>query len=175
MNRGRRGSKALVALVALWLCLGAAPAMAHPTKGHLLDVHAREAQAMGHVERPEPSPGASIGWPLVAGLAALLGAGALASPARRPRGRVIAVGLVLVLGVFALESGVHSVHHLADPEAQGTCPVLSGSHHLSWGEVEAVADSGVPLLCESGAPPIRLAAAPRWSIHRPHQGRAPPA
>jgi len=172
MDRGARGSKTLIALVTLWLCLGAASAMAHPTKAHLLDVHARETQAMGHGEH---SPGASIGWPLVVGLGALVGAGALAALARRSRGRTLAVGLVLVLGVFALESAVHSVHHLTDPEAQGTCPVLSGSQHLSWGDVEAIADSGAPLLCESSAPPIRLAAAPHWSIHRPQQGRAPPA
>jgi len=172
MNRGPRGSKTLIALVTLWLCLGAASAMAYPTKAHLLDVHAREAQAMGHVEH---SPGASTGWPLVVCLGALVGAGTLAALARRSRGHALAVGLVLVLGVFALESAIHSVHHLTDPEAQGTCPVLSASHHLSWGEMEAVADSGAPLLFESGAAPIRLAAAPRWSVHRPQQGRAPPA
>jgi len=172
MNRGPRGSKTLIALVALWLCLGAASAMAHPTKSHLLDVHAREAQAIGHVEH---SSGASLGWLLVAGLGALVGVGALVALARRARGRALAAGLVLVLGVFALESAVHSVHHLTDPEAQGTCPVLSGSQHLSWGEVEAIADSGAPRFCEIGASPIRLAAAPRWSIHRPQQGRAPPA
>ena|SRR5690242_6677399 len=174
MDRGRRGSKALTALVALWLCLGAASAMAHPTKSRLLDVRARETQVVSHVERPEPATGGSFGWPLAAGLGALLGAGALGALTRRSPGRAVALGLVLVLGVFALESAVHSVHHLTDPEAQGACPVLSGSGHLSWGEVE-VADTRGPLLCESTAPPLWLAAAPRWSIHRPHQGRAPPA
>jgi hypothetical protein len=173
MEPGRRSSRTLIALVALSLCLGAASAMANPSTTHL-DVHEREAQAVGHVERPEPSPGASIGWPLAAGLSALLGAGALAALAHRSRGRAIALGLALVLGVFGLESAVHSVHHLTDPNAQGTCPVLSGSQHLSWGEAEAP-DSPVLLLYESSAPPTRLADAPRDSIHRPHQGRAPPA
>jgi hypothetical protein len=161
----------LAALVALSFSLGAGAVMAHPTP-HLLDTHAAGAHAVGHFELP--AFGLPTGGLLWAGLALVAGIGLLRLAARRSRGRVIALGLSLALGVFTLEAAVHSVHHLAKPETAATCPVLSSSQHLSWGEAQAAAVDAPPL-CVAPAPLLRADDAPHWLIYRPHQGRAPPA
>ena len=93
---------------------------------------------------------------------------------RRSRWRVIALALSLALGVFTLETAVHSVHHLVDQEAGATCPVLSATQDLSWGAVEVPA-IGAPASCVTAAPLARAEEAPRWQIYRSHPGRAPPA
>ncbi len=172
MDQRRLGSKTLVALVALFFCVGAASAMANPTNAHVADAHGGAAHGIGHVDLEESNT--SIDFLLPAGLGSLLGAALLRALTRRSSVRAVALGLALALGVFTLETAVHSVHHLADPDARAACPVLTGSQHLSWGEAQ-VADAGVPRLCASAAPMVRLADAPRWQIYRPHQGRAPPA
>ena len=90
------------------------------------------------------------------------------------RGRAIAVGLSLVLTVFTVETTVHSVHHLADPEAGADCSVLSVSQNLAWGAADLVATDGPPLDVTT-AVSVRSDDGPRWQLHRPSQGRAPPA
>ena len=93
---------------------------------------------------------------------------------RRSRPDVIALFLSLAVGVFGLESAVHSVHHLTRPESAATCPVLAGSEHLGWGEIPVVT---------ADPPPPRVAAAPALAsepighspIDRPRHERAPPA
>jgi hypothetical protein len=163
---------ALAALVALSFSLGAGPAMAHPTRAHLLDTHAGGAHAVGRLELPAfDLPTCDLLW---AGLLIIAGIGLLRLAACRSRGRVIALGLSLALGVFTLETAVHSVHHLADPETAATCPVLAGSQHLSWGEAQAAA-ADAPPLCVAPAPLLRAEDAPPSLLYRPHQGRAPPA
>ena len=162
---------ALAALVALSLSLGAGPVMAHPG-AHLLDAHAGAAHAVGYVGLLASSlPTGGLLW---AGLGLIAGIGLLRLAARGSRGRVIALGLALALGVFTLESAVHSVHHLGDPETAANCPVLAGSQHLSWGEAQAAA-ADAPPLCVAPAPLLRAEDAPPSLIYRPHQGRAPPA
>ena len=163
---------ALVALVALSLSLGAGPAMAHPTGAHLLDTHAGGAHAFARLELPAfDLPTGDLLW---AGLLIIAGIGLLRLAACRSRGRVIALGLSLALGVFTLETAVHSVHHLAEPETAATCSVLTGSQHLSWGEAQAAA-ADAPPLCVAPAPLLRAEDAPQALIYRPHRGRAPPA
>jgi len=162
---------ALAALVALSLSLGAGRAMAHPTGAHLLDTHAGGAQ-VGRFELPAVDlPPGDLVW---AGLALIAGIGLLRLGARRSGGRVIALGLSLVLGVFTLEAAVHSVHHLDEPEMAATCSVLTGSQHLSWGEAQ-VAAADAPPLRAAPAPLLRAEDAPQSLIYRPHRGRAPPA
>jgi hypothetical protein len=162
---------ALAAIVALSLSLGAGPVMAHPG-AHLLDTHAGTAHAVGHFGLLAFSlPTGGLLW---AGLTLIAGIGLLRRAARRSRGRVIALGLSLALGVFTLESAVHSVHHLAEPETAATCPVLSGSQHLSWGEAQAAA-ADTPPRCVAPAPLLRAEDASPSLIDRPYQGRAPPA
>lgn len=96
--------------------------------------------------------------------------------ARRPRHSLVlgALALSLTLGVFTLESAVHSVHHLANPETAATCPVLGGAEHLGWGETPVVA-SAVPPAQVTSAPVLTAEDPARPLTHRPRPGRAPPA
>jgi hypothetical protein len=163
---------ALAALVALSISLGAGRAMAHPTGAHLLDTHAGGAHVVGFLELPAFN--LPLGDLLWAGLLIIGGIGLGRLVACRPRGRVIALGLSLALGVLTLETAVHSVHHLADPETAANCAVLSGSQDLSWGEAQAIA-ADAPPLCVAPAPLLQAEDAPQSLIYRPHRGRAPPA
>jgi hypothetical protein len=173
MDRHRSGGTlTALGLIALALLAGAAPAMAHGPAPRLLDVHARE---LAHSTALAGLPHAVFptGVLLLVGLALLGGLGRWRRGAR-VRGRAIAVALSLALTVFAFETAVHSVHHLADPEAGTDCPVLSGSQNLAWGTADAVG-TDCPPLDVSTAPPVHRADGPRWQLHRPSQGRAPPA
>lgn len=162
----------LLPLVGLLISLAAGPVMAHQTGAHLLDTHAGRAHAVSHVELPAfDLPPGDLVW---AGLALIAGIGLMRLAAHRSRGRAIALGLSLALGVFTLEAAVHSVHHLAEPETAATCSVLAGSQHLSWGEAQAGAAEAPPLRV-APAPLLPAEDAPQSAIYRPHQGRAPPA
>ena len=174
MDRLRSGrTLTVLGLIALAILAGAAPAIAHGTGARLLDLHA-------HASAPSISPGALAHLSLPAGALLVIGLvllGALAGWRRaRPsaRGRAIAVALSLVLTVFTVETAVHSVHHLADPEAGADCSVLSASQSLAWGAADLVATVGPPLDVTTAAP-VRSDDGPRWQLHRPSQGRAPPA
>jgi hypothetical protein len=163
----------LAVLAALCLSLGSGVghALGHSST-QLLDAHAGAASASGHVALA--ALGASMDGRWWAGLWLVAGIGLLRLVAGRSRGRAIALGLSLALGVFSLESAVHSIHHLASPETAATCPVFSGSEHLGWGEIPVVA-SDVPPPHVAPAPavvPEPLESAP---VPRPGQGRAPPA
>jgi hypothetical protein len=174
MDRHRSGrTLTALGLIALALLAGAAPAMAHGPAPRLLEVHARE---LAHSTAPAGLPHAAFptGVLLLIGLALLGGLGGWRRAGARCRGRAIAVALSLALTVFAFEAAVHSVHHLADPEAGADCPVLSGSQNLAWGAADPVGTDRPPLDV-STAPPVRRADGPRWQLHRPSQGRAPPA
>jgi hypothetical protein len=173
MDRHRTG-RTLIALglIGLAVLAGAGPAVAHGTGARLLDLHA-------HGSAPSTSPGGlghlalPLGALLVIGLGLLAGLGwrRVGSPARR---RAIAVALSLVLTVFTVETALHSVHHLADPEAGADCSVLSASQNLAWGGADLVATDSPPLDVTTAAP-VRSDDGPRWQLHRPSQGRAPPA
>jgi hypothetical protein len=166
---------ALAAPIILFISVGPGAVMADPshvTPASVLAAPALEAPAIGHV--PSPESGIPIGILTSAGFV-ILGGVALRYPkVGVTRGRAIALGLALTLGVFSLETAVHSVHHLADPERAATCAVLSGSQHLSWGEAQAAATEAPPLRV-APAPLLRAEDAPQSPIYRPHQGRAPPA
>jgi hypothetical protein len=120
--------------------------------------------ALSWTGAPAPVP---VPWHLVALLAGLAALGA-----RRPR-RALGLTLILLLAVFAFESGVHSVHHLADPARGEHCAVAAASQHVSGTEVTAV------IVAESlpQAPHEVAPAAPtgRVQLIGPEQGRAPPA
>ncbi len=158
---------ALAAVILLFISVGPGAVMADPSH-----VAPQEAPAIGHV--PPPESGIPIRILMSAGLALLAGVALRCLKVGGSRGRVTALALSLALGFFTLETAVHSVHHLADPETAATCPVLSGSQHLSWGEAQAAATDAPPL-CVAPAPLLRVEDAPQSLIYRPHQGRAPPA
>jgi hypothetical protein len=173
---GRRVITVLVPLAAVVVLGIMAPASAHvpdrATAGALpamleVDREGAASATLGRVETlgkvvPPPSGGSSM--PVLM-LAALL---ILASRSRRTvRGL-----LVLLLAVSAFETGVHSVHHLGDEDAEARCVVASGSANHT-GAV------GQPATFVVGAVPSRVAvlveplALPGRVIH-PDRGRAPP-
>ena len=171
---GHRGGRTLTALSLLVLAMlaGPAPVLAHGRAAPVLDLHHHPIAHSSTVALPPAALLAGvllvIGLGLVAGLAAWRRADA------RARGRAVALALSLLLTVFAVEAAVHSVHHLADPAAAADCSVLSSSQHLAWGAADPV-DTGRPPLDVTPAPLGRFAQAPRGTLHRPVQGRAPPA
>ena len=170
---GHRGARTLTALslLALAILAGPAPVLAHGPAAPVLDLHHHPIHPSG-VALP---PAALLtGVLLVIGLALLAGLVGWRRAAPRARGRAVALALSLLLTVFAVEAAVHSVHHLADPAAAADCSVLASSQHLAWGAADPV-DTGRPPLDVAAAPLGRSEQAPRGPLHRPVQGRAPPA
>ncbi|HSE06382.1 MAG TPA: hypothetical protein VLK35_19705 [Methylomirabilota bacterium] len=157
------------ALLVLALLAMAAPAVAHVTVStpSTPSIEAPRAAEIVPILRGAPAAPA-LPWCLAAGLA--LGAAALW---RRPRAAVV-VTLVLVLGVFAFENALHSVHHGFDPQQQAECAVAAVSAQLAAVEVGGVGLASVALAAvgrAGTAPP--LAALARFPS--PDQGRAPPS
>jgi len=169
-HRGAR-TLASLSLLALAILAGPAPVLAHGPAAPVLDLHHHPIHPSG-VALP---PAALLtGVLLVIGLALLAGLVAWRRTGRRARGRAVALALSLLLTVFAVEAAVHSVHHLADRAAAADCSVLASSQHLAWGAADPV-DTGRPQLDVTAAPLRRSEEAPRGPLHRPVQGRAPPA
>ena len=113
-----------------------------------------------------PAP-MGIPWALLGVVAGVIGVGT-----RRPR-RNLALALVLLVGLFALENGVHSVHHLNDGDRGEHCAVASASQHVAGTEVDGVLAAAAP------APAGHALALPGRGIRsirslgKP-EGRAPP-
>jgi len=115
--------------------------------------------------------GSSAVW---IGFAALvLGGACLAGAARRRRNATI-LALTLLVVVFGLESAIHSVHHLSDPEAAASCVVLSASHHEP-GTCADTPDVGTPTWTAEPPPAVGPPIVRPLQAFRPHEGRAPPA
>ena len=171
---GHRGARTLVSLslLALAILAGPAPALAHGAAAPVLDLHHHPIAHSSGVALP---PWALLtGVLLGIGLTLLAGLVAWRRADPRARGHAVALALSLLLTVFAVEAAVHSVHHLADRAAAADCSVLSSSQHLAWGAADPV-DTGRPQLDVTAAPLRRSEEAPRGPLHRPVQGRAPPA
>jgi hypothetical protein len=93
---------------------------------------------------------------------------------RRASGRhVLALGLAALLSVTTVEVALHSVHHLDEPDAGASCPVLAATAALHGASAPSV-DVDVP-----GHPPERLVGL-RLTEQLPvpavrvREGRAPP-
>jgi hypothetical protein len=98
------------ALLLLILALAVSPAQANPASAeHSLD-HAADA-----------------GW-VAAALLALWGLTILGKRRNGTRGYVLS--LALLVGLFGVESAVHSVHHLGDPEGAESCAVFSVAQNV---------------------------------------------
>jgi len=106
---------------------------------------------------------------LVAGLACL-GLGATAGRGRQ----AVVLSLGLLVGSFGLESAIHSVHHLSDPQAAATCAVFSASQHAP-GTCAATPDAGAPTWTAQPSATFDAEAIRPLQAFRPHEGRAPPA
>jgi hypothetical protein len=168
----RLGLLAACLSLAMGLAL-AAPALVEAHRGAKADVLTTPAPTPVAVAEPthlvwSSAPAAPIPpWPLLAALFALALAGA-----RSPR-RALALSLVLIVSVFAFESGVHSVHHLVDGDRGESCAVASASQHIAGTEVDAVL--GVEALPQARQLAATDALIERVRLIGPDQGRAPPA
>jgi hypothetical protein len=107
------------------------------------------------------------------GLGLLLVVGLLLADRRRAWHRSV-FALALLVAVFGIESAVHSVHHLSDPQAADSCTFLSGSKHTDTAS-PSVPDTGAPLWTAASAVPVDGNLAPLLRSFRTHEGRAPPA
>ena len=110
--------------------------------------------------------------PVAATLPALLAAAvAVAACASRRR---VAIALVLLTAVVAVDGAVHSVHHLTDASAAAACVLASSSTHapavLSDGAAVVVGPARAPEPSADLAPLRTAVRSPR-----PDRGRAPPS
>lgn len=150
--------------------VGSASAHAPAAPGHAAAVHV--GLAAGHAAL------AAAPWSGAPGQAAALPAAVAALAAalimvRGRRGRpAFVVALALLLALLAFETGLHSVHHLAEPGRP--CVVATASAHVAGTVLEAVtvdvpcAPTGMSALLLAPSPPASRPPAPAL-------GRAPPA
>src|SRR5262249_55334221 len=123
----------LLAIAALALV---APAWAHEDLAQesvASAVSAISVEQAGAAANPAPAPLPATGLPWLALAAALPAALML----WRPR-RALAVGLVLLLCLFAFEYGEHSVHHGTRDGRLSNCSIEAASAHVSGCAVESV-------------------------------------
>jgi hypothetical protein len=119
-----------------------------------------------------PTP-PTIPWP-----AMLAAAAAMTVAWRRPR-RAFALAIVLVLGLLSFENGLHSVHHLGDPQHPDdlrsglTCPVAAATAQLAGTPVEGATQEH---LVQTSPERVVLQQQQSFdaSCLAAHQGRAPP-
>jgi hypothetical protein len=136
-------------------------------------------------EAPAPSTPAPVAaWtaaaasPAVPWPAILAAAAALIVAWRRPR-RALALAIVLILAVFAFETGVHSVHHLNDLRHREdlrsglTCHVAAATAHLSGTPVDVATHESLVLPSHES---VVVQAQPDVDTRSlsAHLGRAPP-
>ena len=114
------------------------------------------------------SPGVWIGLALVA-LAALR-----LTRATRCGGDAAILSLALVVALFGIESAVHSVHHLSDPDAAASCAMFSASQHAPGAGAETPHE-GAPTWTAEPAPVLAEEHTHPLPTFRSHEGRAPPA
>ena len=129
---------------------------------------AQAADASGHPAHQ----GFPAAW--ICLLVAGLGLASLGFGATGRRGRQAAVlSLGLLVGLFGLESAIHSVHHLSDPQAAATCVLFSASQHAP-GTCAATPDAGAPTW--TAQPSATFDAEPIRPLQafRAHESRAPP-
>ena len=122
----RRALLILVAVVMLGLVVPTG-ADAHVSNGTPAVVLAPLADLPATVLRAAP-PGAGP-IPLVLGLVAGL---VLVAVSRRQPRRAFVLALVVLLAAFAVESGIHSVHHLGERSATA-CVLAAAAGHLTLG------------------------------------------
>src|SRR4029077_7907632 len=108
---------------------------------------------------------------LVAALLALAVFRFIGAQRRRDVARLFLTGL---LSVSAVETAVHSVHHLGDPLAVETCAVFASSGHVD-GTCDSVPTVAGPTWAPYTSSVIDGNGLARLLWFRPDEGRAPPA
>jgi hypothetical protein len=91
------------------------------------------------------------------------------------RGRAVVAAVACALVVLAVETGVHSVHHLADRPDAGDCVVALTTAQVHGIAETAPADHGPWLALPLGAVPTPTPERPGARPLRPDEGRAPPS
>ena len=128
--------------------------------------HALSAAHAHHGESAAASP-----LTLLAVVATLATALALLRPSGR---RALAITLVAILAVLGFETALHSVHHLDEPDAGASCPVLTATS-----QINGVAAPVTDLTVQPAAPTPIGVVDPAWLLPfcslRVPEGRAPPA
>src|SRR6266508_62043 len=105
----------------------------------------------------------------------LLALAGLCLAAAHRRGRHAAIlSLGLLVGLFGLETAVHSVHHLSDPQAAASCALFSASQHAP-GACAASPDAGAPTWTAQPAPAVNAELVRPLPAFRSRESRAPPA
>ena len=95
---------------------------------------------------------------------------AVAGRCRRPAA-ILTLGLLV--GLFGVESAVHSVHHFADPQGAASCALFAASQHDdNAGGAGAITE--VPTWTVEPSPPPAIAPIGSLQAFRSHEGRAPP-
>lgn len=173
MSRPRPFALLGVVLAAVVVLLTTAPVAAHPFAPAVPPVATAAPPALEATPAPAAVdvPDAPTVSPWLAGGALLVLATAVAAR-RRPR-TVLIVALALVLGVFAFENALHSVHHGFDAKQARACPIAAASAQLAAVAVDVVVESSIVLaVAERTAEPARSPVAIR--LLGPDQDRAPP-
>jgi len=105
----------------------------------------------------------------------LLAAAGLGLAVRGRSGRrAVLAGLALLVAVFGVETAVHSVHHLSDPQAAASCALFGAFHHAP-GAGAALPDAGAPDRTGEPSRAIDREQSRPLQALRLHEGRAPPA
>jgi hypothetical protein len=163
-----------MSILAAVVVLAAGPVSAHPASGSvaadssLATVIPSPLTSLppGLTAMPQPPP---LSWLF------LVGAVAVAVAARRRRRVVVALALALLLGVFAFENALHSVHHGLDPAGAKGCAIAATSAHLTATTVDSVtAADHVSLAAEDRVFEPELTGL-HCRVRCPDQGRALPA
>lgn len=130
--------------------------------------------ALGHALSPDHAHHADSAAASPLTLLAFAVAAAAGLLLLRPSGRrILALAFVAILTVLAFETALHSVHHLDEPDASASCPVLTATSQIS-GAAPSVAD--LSLRPDAPGPVIAVELAwllPFCSLRVP-EGRAPP-
>ena len=130
--------------------------------------------AIGHALSPEHAHHAESAAASPVTLLALAVAMAAGLLLLRPSGRrILALAFVAILTVLAFETALHSVHHLDEPDAGASCPVLTATSQIN-GVSPAVTD----LSLRSDEPSLVVGVEIAWLLPfcavRVPEGRAPP-
>ena len=87
--------------------------------------------------------------------------------------RSVIVSLALLVAFFGVESAVHSVHHLSDPEGAASCALFLMSEDLQ-GACAATPDAGTAPDTPAGVATVDRAVLQPAHVFNAHEGRAPP-
>jgi xanthosine utilization system XapX-like protein len=171
-------------LLVLTLCGGTVAAEAHTGMRTAIEAPVRFdarstdpapfAEARPTPPRPDPGKGLTTApAPTVWSWVVLVLLPVVAGVLRRRSPHALVLTLVVLLGILACESAIHSVHHLKDPRHAEACPVFSASQHVTG----LTASTGTPDLPPPSVASGRSATDAVQVQSRPldgEQSRAPP-